>query len=100
MAKIQQEKDGKAIYILAYHVDYWNRLGWKDRYSSADFSKRQLEYGRWFGLSTIYTPQVIVNGKAEFVGSEESAIRGAISVQLATTPTATLMPKLERAVVY
>jgi hypothetical protein len=91
MAKIQQEKDGKAIYILAYHVDYWNRLGWKDRYSSADFSKRQLEYGRWFGLSTIYTPQVIVNGKAEFVGSEESAIRGAISVQLATTPTATLM---------
>jgi hypothetical protein len=90
LAKIQQEAQGKNIYILAYHVDYWNRQGWKDVFSSADFSNRQIQYGRWFGGSQIYTPQVIVNGKAEFVGSDESALRNAISGELTTKPNATL----------
>jgi hypothetical protein len=86
LAKIQKESDGKPIYILAYHVDYWDRLGWKDMFSSADYSKRQILYGKWLNTSSVYTPQVIVNGKAEFVGSNESAIRNAISVQLALKP--------------
>src|ERR1700709_854911 len=40
VAKIENESAGKPIYILAYHVDYWDHLGWKDQFSSADFSKR------------------------------------------------------------
>jgi hypothetical protein len=83
LAKIQMESEGKPIYIVAYHVDYWDRLGWKDMFSNADYSKRQTQYGQWLHTSSIYTPQLIVNGKAEFVGSNELAIRGAIAAQLA-----------------
>jgi hypothetical protein len=90
LAKIQQESQGKAVYFLAYHVDYWDRLGWKDIFSSADYSERQVKYGRWLNVSPIYTPQVIVNGKAQYIGSEGSAIRLAISAQLAINPGATL----------
>jgi hypothetical protein len=90
LAKIQKEAQGKEVYLLAYHVDYWNRQGWKDVFSSSDFSNRQIDYGRWFGGSQIYTPQVVVNGKSEFVGSDEQALRQAISEQLTTKPNATL----------
>lgn len=89
LAKIQQEAQGKAVYLLAYHVDYWNRLGWKDIFSSADFSKRQMQYGHWLSAQ-IYTPQVVVNGTAEFVGSDEPALRNAISNQQAIKPSASL----------
>ncbi|UOE49329.1 DUF1223 domain-containing protein [Mucilaginibacter sp. SMC90] len=78
IAKVQKEVGDKPIYILAYHVDYWNRLGWKDVFSSSDYSKRQNEYARWLKLSQVYTPQVVVNGKTEFVGSQEEALRNAI----------------------
>jgi hypothetical protein len=78
VAKVQKEVGDKPIYILAYHVDYWDRLGWKDAFSNADYSKRQNEYARWLNLSQVYTPQVIVNGKTEFVGSQEGALRKAI----------------------
>lgn len=57
------------VLVLSYHVDYWNRLGWKDPFSSPIFTQRQNWYAHIFGNQTIYTPQMIVNGKAEFVGS-------------------------------
>jgi hypothetical protein len=91
LAKIQKEGQGKDIYLLAYHVDYWDRLGWKDIFSNADYSKRQEQYGRWFNSSQIYTPQLIVNGKTEFVGSNEAAIRNAISDQLSTKANVNLV---------
>ena len=90
LAKIQQEAQGKAVYLLAYHVDYWDRQGWKDLFSSADYSKRQVQYGHWLNAPEIYTPQLIINGKAEYVGSDEPAISNAIAEQLATKPAATL----------
>lgn len=84
VAKVQKEIGDKPVYILAYHVDYWDRLGWKDAFSSADYTKRQNEYARWLKLSQIYTPQVVVNGKTEFVGSQEGALRSAIKNGLQT----------------
>jgi len=90
LAKIEKEADDKAVYLLAYHVDYWDRQGWKDSFSSADYSERQAQYGRWFNLSTIYTPQLVVNGKKEFAGSDERAIRNAIVGELSAKPEATL----------
>lgn len=78
VAKIQKESAGKQVYILAYHVDYWNHLGWKDQFSSADFSKRQHDYANYLHLQSVYTPQIVVNGKTEFVGSEEGTLRNAI----------------------
>ena len=82
VAKIQKESDDKPVYILAFHVDYWNRLGWKDVFSSADYSRRQNQYAGWLKLSEGYTPQIIVNGKTEFVGSEEGTLRNAIKTNL------------------
>lgn len=83
VAKVEKEVGDKPIYILAYHVDYWDRLGWKDTFSSAIYTKRQNQYADWLNLSQIYTPQIVVNGKTEFVGSQEGALRAAIKTALA-----------------
>jgi hypothetical protein len=64
-------KDGKPVFALAFHVDYWNRLGWKDEYSSAEYSERQRNYARALG-SNVYTPQMVINGTDEFVGSNSA----------------------------
>ncbi|RYU89447.1 DUF1223 domain-containing protein [Mucilaginibacter terrigena] len=82
IAKIQKESAGKPVYILAYHVDYWNRLGWKDVFSKAEFSHRQSAYSVWLKLKGVYTPQAIVNGKTEFVGSEQGSLYNAIRTGL------------------
>jgi hypothetical protein len=82
VAKVEKESKDQPVYILAYHVDYWNSLGWKDAFSSADYSKRQNAYARYLHLQQIYTPQIVVNGKTEFVGSEEGTLRSAIKTSL------------------
>jgi hypothetical protein len=82
VARVQKESNDKPVYILAFHVDYWNRLGWKDVFSSAEYSERQNQYARWLKLSSVYTPQIVVNGSTEFVGSEESSLRNAIKTGL------------------
>ena len=82
VAKLQKESAGKPIYILAYHVDYWNHLGWKDVFSDADYSKRQRDYAKTLNISSVYTPQIVVNGKTELVGSEEEALHNAIKSAL------------------
>jgi len=78
IAQIQQESNGQPVYILAYHVDYWDRLGWKDQFSSSAFSQRQNLYADWLNAS-LYTPQAVVNGTREFVGSDGNTLREAIS---------------------
>lgn len=61
--------DGIPIVTLSEHVDYWNRLGWKDPYSKSVFSDRQAAYARAINRSNrIYTPQMVVDGREEFVG--------------------------------
>jgi hypothetical protein len=90
VARIQKEDNDKPVYILAFHVDYWNRLGWKDVFSSADYSKRQNEYANYLHLQSVYTPQIVVNGKTEFVGSQETTLRNAISASLNKAPEAQL----------
>jgi hypothetical protein len=69
---------GAEIIALGEHVDYWDRLGWKDRFSSAAVTGRQQGYQARFGTESIYTPQMVVDGRAEFVGSDASAARKAI----------------------
>lgn len=75
----KQPVSGVQIIALSEHVDYWNRLGWADPYSSALFSQRQSEYSQAFGLQDIYTPQMVVDGKAEFVGSNAAKAREVIT---------------------
>lgn len=66
------------VIPLEFHVDYWDRLGWKDPFSSAAFTRRQQEYSRVFGSERIYTPQMVVDGAAELIGSDEREARRAI----------------------
>jgi len=89
LAKVQKELKDKPVYLLAYHVDYWNRLGWKDVFSSPAYSKRQMAYSRWLNAQ-VYTPQLVVNGNTELVGSDEPALRKAVSWALSAAPLATL----------
>lgn len=88
VAKIEKENKDKPVYILAYHVDYWDRLGWKDQFSSADFSKRQRDYARYLHIQGVYTPQIVVNGETEFIGSQEGTLRDAIRTRLQNAATA------------
>lgn len=75
----QQPVSGAEIVALAFHVDYWDRLGWKDTFSSADYSARQNEYSTANGRDTNYTPQMIVDGEKEFVGSDGQKANDAIA---------------------
>lgn len=70
---------GKAIIPLAYHVDYWDHLGWRDPFSSKQFTMRQMAYVRSFSLSSAYTPQAVVGGSREMVGSRADVLRAAIA---------------------
>ncbi|MFN7021203.1 MAG: DUF1223 domain-containing protein [Phycisphaerales bacterium] len=61
--------DSRVLY-LAYHVDYWDNLGWKDRFADKAFSDRQRAYAAAFASGSVYTPQTIINGELAFVGSD------------------------------
>jgi hypothetical protein len=75
------------LVVLSEHVDYWNDIGWKDPYSSHQFSVRQGDYALRFRLEGPYTPQMVVDGEMELVGSDE---RRAIQVIKNTIKTAKL----------
>jgi hypothetical protein len=78
--------EGKPIYGLSFHVDYWNYIGWKGPYSSKEFTARQRHYAEKLHLSSIYTPQIVVNGRNEFVGSEKLAGDLAVAAALQEKP--------------
>jgi len=80
-----QPAAGVLIVGLGEHVDYWDRLGWKDRFSSAAFTRRQQLYADRFGAENVYTPQMVVDGQTAFVGSDLEAARRAIE-RAATAP--------------
>jgi hypothetical protein len=74
--------EGSRVFPLAFHVDYWNSLGWIDPFSDAAYSNRQREYARALHLESIYTPEMIVNGRREFVGSSRENAEEALSEAL------------------
>ncbi|MGF7217378.1 hypothetical protein GGR92_003551 [Spirosoma lacussanchae] len=69
---------GQAVYGLSFHVDYWNRLGWQDPFSSRQFTDRQRQYNRQLRTQT-YTPQLIVNGQQDIIGGQRSRIEQAVT---------------------
>jgi hypothetical protein len=73
-----QPVPGAELIVLSEHVDYWNRLGWSDPFSSALFTQRQQDYVTQLHLDSAYTPQLVIDGQKDVVGSDERAARSAI----------------------
>lgn len=76
---LAQPPDGVRVVALEEHVDYWDELGWKDRFASPVFTRRQEAYVRRMGLTGPYTPQLVVGGRSQVVGGDERAARTSIT---------------------
>ena len=78
----KQPVAGADLIVLSEHVDYWDRLGWKDPFSSSEYTARQQNYTNRYNFDGVYTPQLVVDGRYGFVGSDgreaSSAIQKAI----------------------
>ena len=83
----QNDLDPK-ILALSFHVDYWNHLGWADPFSDKAYTKRQYEYARVFRSKSVYTPQMVINGTREIVGSNAAGLKKALQEAAKRTPTA------------
>ena len=84
LADLLRDVRGQRVFALAFHVDYWDSQAWRDQFSSAAFTARQNAYARRMKLDSIYTPQTIVNGTREFVGSNRATLKESVAAALAT----------------
>jgi len=85
LGRLRQDLSAKNVQVipLGFHVDYWNSLGWKDRFSSAEFTQRQEEYTRSLKVDGPYTPEMVVDGAVEFVGNDAGRAQSTIRQQAA-----------------
>jgi hypothetical protein len=82
---------GIKVIVLSEHVDYWDHLGWRDPFSSASFSARQTDYdARVFRANNIYTPQLVIDGRRQVIGSDRAKVVTEIAAA-ARAPKATLL---------
>ncbi len=87
---------GVTVVGLGEHVNYWDRLGWRDPFSSAGLTDRQSQYGtKVFRTGSIYTPQMVIDGRLEGIGSDFGAIRRAV-LEAAKAPKASITVSAHR----
>jgi hypothetical protein len=88
LAKLEERQPVANAQIIALeeHVDYWNNLGWMDPFSAKDWTARQEEYAGSLGNGNVYTPQMVINGQKEFVGSREQQARQEIAAAATGMP--------------
>jgi hypothetical protein len=87
LSRLQRESGlAGEVIPLAFHVDYWNHQGWSDPFSSPRWSQRQVSYAHAFGTNRVYTPQLVVGGRTECVGSQEGDVMRRIKEALAAEP--------------
>src|SRR5436190_23276530 len=75
--KKEMTQKGSKVFFLEYHVDYWNKAGWKDPFSRNQFTLRQENYSRVLPGKEMYTPQVIINGSTDLTGTSKDSVRSA-----------------------
>jgi len=80
LVKLSQQgvSNGAPLVLLGEHVDYWNYIGWTDRFSSSQFSQRQNDYGKALSAN-VYTPEMVIDGSTQFVGSDSSQAQRSIA---------------------
>jgi len=90
LGHLRQDLSAKNVQVipLGFHVDYWNSLGWKDRFSSAEFTQRQEQYTRSLKVDGPYTPEMVVDGEVEFVGNDSGRAQSTIRQQASELETA------------
>lgn len=76
--QVQQEFSND-VFALSYHVDYWDYIGWKDPFAKSEYTQKQRIYGEKFRSNSIYTPQMVVNGREHFVGSNRTELYSKIN---------------------
>ena len=81
-----KSSEGQLIIGLSEHVTYWNNNGWSDPFSKTAFTDRQYAYGQKFHLDSVYTPQAVVNGREQLVGSDSDALYSAFKSEAGSTP--------------
>lgn len=89
LSKYAKQNNANSI-PLAFHVDYWNYIGWRDPFSKAQYTERQKEYAQKFNSNGIYTPQLVINGKYELVGSNEREITDLVNKELSISTNASI----------
>jgi hypothetical protein len=77
-ALLDQLSQRDDVVALGYHVDYWDKLGWKDPFSSPEATARQRAYAGRFDHGRQFTPQIVIDGREDMVGSDRAAVRGAL----------------------
>jgi hypothetical protein len=75
LGELAQRRD---VLALAYHVDYWDDLGWRDRFALSQATQRQSVYARNLRSPSVYTPQIVIDGHSGYIGSDRSAVSGAL----------------------
>jgi len=90
LGHLRQDLSAKNIQVipLGFHVDYWDGLGWKDRFSSAGFTQRQERYAKALKVDGPYTPEMVVDGEVEFVGNDAGRAQSTIRQQASQLETA------------
>lgn len=91
----EQPIAGVQVVTLSEHVTYWDHQGWKDPFGAAQFTNRQKMYGLGFNLESLYTPQLVIDGSTEAVGSDERRIRSLLAAA-ARTPKPRLIVEATR----
>jgi hypothetical protein len=80
-ALLDQLSHRDGVLALGYHIDYWDNLGWKDPFSSPEATARQRAYALRFDRGQQFTPQIVVDGKEDMVGSDREAVLAALKTQ-------------------
>jgi hypothetical protein len=83
----RQPIPGAEAIVLSEHVTYWNHDGWRDPFSFDEMTDRQQDYARGFGISDVYTPQMVVDGAEQFVGSDAGKLAAAVARSAASPKT-------------
>jgi len=85
------------VIALAYHVDYWDYIGWQDPFGSPAFTRRQQTYAAWLGQKMVYTPQMVVGGRIDAMGSNRAKVEQAIGEARQAGLILSLTPRLDTA---